>query len=378
MKVTRITTTLLSIPLKTTYVFASHKQDSFRNVLVYVDTDEGVTGIGEASFSGRGGGVYPETPESAKLHIDTYLAPAVIGEDPFDIERIHEKLDHALPGNLVAKSGIDLALYDAMGKSANLPAYKLLGGLHHPKIRCTYTLSIDTPEAMAKSAAFRVGQGYTTVVVKVGRDPENDVERVRRVREAVGNTVRIRLDANEGYRPDQAIRIVNQVERYDPEFIEEPVRQTDIDGMAAVARAVGIPVSSDESNSTFETVLRIIDKRAASILNVKVSKNGGLFRCKQIGALAEAAGLSIIVGGNTTFEIGRQASRHFAVSTAACHPDMGSEGCTPASQSKIDDITKRFLTYDDVSAGKGFLEPIAGPGLGVPLDDEKVKRYTEA
>src|SRR5438067_409962 len=191
MKVTRLTTKLLSIPLKTEYVFASHIADAFRNVLVWIETDDGVTGIGEASFSGRGGGVYPETPEGAKLHIDRYLATAVIGEDPFDIERIHEKLDHALPGNLVAKSGIDLAHWD-------------------------------------------------------------------------------------------------------------------LGGMARVARALDMPVSSDESNSTAETVMRILDKRAASILNLKVSKNGGLFRCKQIAAIAAAAGIPVIVGGNTTFEIGRQ------------------------------------------------------------------------
>jgi len=378
MKVVRIDTALVSIPLKTKYVFASHVADAFRNVLVWVETDAGHRGVGEASFSGRGGGVYPETPESAKLHIDRYLAAEVVGEDPFDIERIHEKLDHALPGNLVAKSGIDLALWDVMGKSLGLPAYKLLGGSHGQKIRCTYTLSIDTPAEMAKSAALRAGQGYTTVVVKIARDPDNDVERVKCVRQAVGSTVRIRLDANEGYRPDQAIRILGQMERYEPEFVEEPVRHWDIDGMAAVARAVGMPVSSDESNSTFDSVMRIIDKRAASILNLKISKNGGLFRCKQIAAIAEAAGVPCIVGGNTTFEIGRQASRHFAVATRMVDKDMGSEGCAPASQSKIDDVTTRHLGYDDVTAGKGFVEPIAGPGLGIALDDEKVRRYTVA
>src|SRR6185503_16872338 len=153
---------------------------------------------------------------------------------------------------------------------------------------------IDTPDAMAKSAAMRAEQGYTTVVVKVGRDPDNDVARVRCVREAVGNTVRIRLDANEGYRPDEAIRILRQVERYEPEFIEEPVRHWDLDGMAAVARAVAMPVSSDESNSTPQTVMQIIDKRAASVLNLKISKNGGLFRCKQIAAIAEPAGVEAL------------------------------------------------------------------------------------
>src|SRR5262245_55240874 len=129
MKVTKITTAIVRVPLAKDYVFATHSQSAFQNVLVFLETDEGVRGIGEASFSGMGGGVYPETPETAKVAIDKYLAPhAVVGRDPFDIEGITHEMDLALPGNLVAKSGIDLALWDAMGKAVGKPAAKLLGG----------------------------------------------------------------------------------------------------------------------------------------------------------------------------------------------------------------------------------------------------------
>jgi L-Ala-D/L-Glu epimerase len=378
VKVTRLDTQIVRVPLTKAYVFANHIAEAFCSVLVSLETDEGLRGIGEVSFSGQGGGVDTETPESAKVVIDRYLGRAVVGEDPFDVERIHERLDHALPGNLHAKSGIDFALWDAMGKSVGLPAYKLLGGMHEPRIRCTYTISIDTPEKMAEQAAMRCQAGYTTVVVKIGRDPDHDADRVRCVREAVGAGVRIRVDANGAYRPDQAVRIIRQMERYDPEFVEEPVLNRDIAGMATVARAVDVPISSDESNRDLDSVLRIIDERAAAILNLKVSKNGGLYRCKRIASIAAAAGIPIIVGGNTTFEIGRQASRHFAVSTAQVDKDMGSEGCAPASQSKVDDITTRFLGYDDVTAGKGFVEVIPGPGLGIELDEEKVRRFAVA
>src|SRR5262249_23945573 len=150
-----VETKVVSIPLKSSYVFAHHVADAFRNVLVWVQTDDGVSGVGEISFSGRGGGIYPDTPEAAKGQGGLCLAPEVLGEDPFDVARIHAKMDEALPGNLVAKSGIDLALWDVMGKAVGLPAYKLLGGAHGERIRCTYTLSIDTPEQMAKSAAMR-------------------------------------------------------------------------------------------------------------------------------------------------------------------------------------------------------------------------------
>ncbi|HWU36360.1 MAG TPA: enolase C-terminal domain-like protein [Candidatus Acidoferrum sp.] len=375
MRIARVETKIIEIPVKNPYVFSHGVLKAFSNVLVWVHTDEGLVGIGESSFV-PGGGVSEETPESTKPMIDHYLAPVVIGEDPFDIERIHRKMDAVVPRNLIAKCGIDLALWDVMGKAVGQPVSKLLGGIVDPKILCTYTLSIDTPERMAEQALFRRGQGYRTLVVKIGRDPESDIERLRLVREAVGDEVNLRLDANEVYFPDQAIGIIRRMERYHPEFVEEPVRRWDLDGMARVARAVGIPISSDESNTSLDSVMAIIQKAAAGIINIKISKNGGLYRSKKIAALAEAAGIPCIVGGANTYEVGRQACRHFAISTAQAQMGMGSEGCAPASQSKVDDVTRSVLTYEDVTTGKGFVEVLPGPGLGVELDQEKIQKYT--
>ena len=377
MKITRLESRIVEIPVASPYVYSHGVLNAFSNVLLWMHTDEGVVGIGEASFV-PGGGVSEETPESAKPMIDRYLGPELIGEDPFDIERIHHKMDAAVPRNLVAKCGIDLALWDLMGKALDMPACKLLGGVYDPKILCTYTLSIDTPDKMAEQALARKRQGYKTLVVKIGREPQGDIERLRLVRQAVGDEVAIRLDANEAYWPDQAIQIIRRMEKYNPEFVEEPVKRWDLDGMAKVAQAVDTPISSDESNTSVDTVMRIIQKRAADILNIKISKNGGLYRSKKIAALAETAGIPCIVGGANTYEVGRQACRHFAVSTAQAQMGMGSEGCAPASQSKVDDVTMQRLAYEDVTAGNGYVEVIPGPGLGVTLDEEKVRKYTVA
>lgn len=377
MKITRIDTRIVEIPVKTPYVFSHGTLRAFSNVLVWIHTDEGISGIGESSFV-PGGGVSEETPESTKPLIDAYLAPALIGTDPFDVESIHRKMDAVVPRNLVAKCGIDLALWDVMGKALGQPAYKLLGGTFESQILCTYTLSIDTPEKMAEQASVRKSQGYKTLVVKIGPDPEADIQRLRLVREAVGDDVNLRLDANEAYWPDQAIGIIRRMENYRPEFVEEPVKRWDLDGMAKVARMVGTPISSDESNTSLDSVLQIIRKGAAGIINIKISKNGGLYRSKKIAAVAEAAGVPCIVGGANTYEVGRQASRHFAVSTAQTQMGLGSEGCAPASQSKVDDVARTVLTYDDVTRGHGFVGIIPGPGLGVELDDEKIRRYSAA
>jgi len=262
-----------------------------------------------------------------------------------------------------------------MGKSINMPVYKLLGGIYNSEIIATYTLSIDTPEKMAEQAVFRKQQGYLTLVVKIGRDAEYDIERLKQVREAVGPNIKIRLDANEAYRPDQAIKIIKQMERYNPEFVEEPVKRWDLDGMAKVAQAVDTPISSDESNTSLDSVRNIIEKKAADIINIKISKNGGLYRSKKIAALAEAAEIPIIVGGANTYEIGRQACRHFAISTAQAQMGLGSEGCAPASQSKIDDVTKKVVTYEDVSKMKGYVIVSSGSGLGVEIDEDKINKY---
>ncbi|PKM49035.1 MAG: hypothetical protein CVV02_17830 [Firmicutes bacterium HGW-Firmicutes-7] len=374
MKITRIKTDIIKIPVKNPYIFSHGILKEFSNVLVRIWTDEGIVGIGESSFV-PGGGVSEETPESVKPIIDNYLAKAIIDEYPFNLELIHKKMDAIIPRNLIAKSGIDLSLWDIMGKSLNMPVYELLGGIYESQIIASYTLSIDTPEKMAKQAVFRKQQGYLTLVIKIGRDSEYDLERLRQVREAVGPNIKIRLDANEAYRPDQAIRMIKQMEKYNPEFIEEPVKRWDLDGMAQVAHAVDTPISSDESNTSLASVRKIIEKKAASIINIKISKNGGIYRSKKIAALAEAAGIPIIVGGANTYEIGRQASRHFAISTAQAQMGLGSEGCSPASQSKIDDITKKVVTYEDISKMKGYVAISSSPGLGIEIDEDKINKY---
>ncbi len=374
MRITKVESKIVTIPVRTPYVTSYGVLKAFSNVLVWISTDEDVVGIGESAYVG-GGPVREETPESTKPLIDLYLAPAIIGEDPFDIERIHEKMNRVVPRNLVAKAGIDLALWDLMGKILDLPVYKLLGGTYKREIPVTYTLSMDTPEKMAEEASFRKSEGYSTVVIKIGHDPEGDVERLRLVREAVGPAIKIRLDANEGYRPDQAIRVIRKMERYEPEFVEEPVKRWDLDGMAKVTRAVDTPISSDESNSSLETVMKIIQKGAADILNIKVSKNGGLLNCKKIAAIADANGIPCLVGGDNTYEITRQACRQLATSTPAVQRGFGSEGCGPASQSKIDDVTKTVVTYDDVRSMGGYVVASPGPGLGIELDEDKIQKY---
>ncbi len=312
---------------------------------------------------------------SIKSTIDRYLAPAVIGEDPFNTEVILEKMDTAVKENQCAKAGVDLALWDLKGKILNLPVYALIGGLCSRKVLVDYTLSSDEPAKMAEEAGKRVQQGYSTLVVKVKGELEGDLERVRVVREAAGPDVKIRVDANQGYRVQNAVNSIRRMERYDIELFEQPVKRQDLFGMVEVAKAVDTPISADESNITLQDALHLVQLGGADILNIKIGKNGGLYNSKKIAAVAEAGGVPCLVGGMLSLEVMRQASRHFAVSTLQAQKGFASEGCGPASQTITGNITKNVVSYEDVKRLGGYIEAPSGPGLGLELDDEMVSRY---
>lgn len=375
VKISKIKSKIVTIPTETPYVTSYGVMEAFSNVLVWMWTDEGTFGVGEAAFVG-GGPVREEMPETTQMLIDQYLAPAIIGLNPFDIELVHKKMNNVVPRNMVAKAGIDLALWDIMGKALGLPVYKLLGGSYEPNIRVTYTLSMNSPEKIAVQSKSRIDEGYSTVVIKIGTDPDIDLEALRLVREAVGPKVKIRLDANEGYDPDQAIRIIRKMERYEPEFVEQPVKRWDLDGMARIAHALDTPIASDEGNSTLESVMRIIEYGAADILNLKPSKNGGIYNCKKITAIAEAKGIPCFMGGDNTYEITRQACRHLTTAIPQLQKGYGSEGCGPASQSKIDDVARKVVDYQDVAQMNGYVVASQGPGLGIELDEDNIRKYS--
>jgi L-alanine-DL-glutamate epimerase-like enolase superfamily enzyme len=373
MKIKSIKAIPIRIPLLTPYVWSHGDVKTFQNVLVEVQTDEAVTGYGESDIIY---GVSYETLTTIVDVIENCLASDIVNEDPFRIERIIEVMDSKVKGNFSAKSGIEYALWDVKGKYMKQPVYNLLGGAYSDKIEVDYTLGIDTPQNMAAAAAKMITYGYNTLVVKVGRDSEKDVTRLKSVREAVGPNVNLRLDVNEGYSVDKAIRMIKKFERFDPQLVEQPVPRWDIKGMAKVARAVDTPISADEANSSPQAALQLIENDAVEILNIKPPYHGGLWNSKKVAALADASGIPIIVGGMNHFEVGRQANRHFAISTPMAFAGYAHEGPGPASQALTDNITTKTISYHDVKKAAGYVELTEEHGLGCTIDWEKVNRYT--
>jgi o-succinylbenzoate synthase len=278
-----------------------------RNVLVRIVTDYGVEGWGEASPSKR---VTSETVETVFSALSK-IAPRLIGLCPLRIEHIVEVMDNAVEGNNSAKAAVDIALHDIIGKTVGKPLFMILGG-YRKEVLTDITISMKPPGEMAADAVKAVKQGFKALKIKVGSNPDEDVERVRMVREAVGDGVEIRVDANGGWSPEQAVEALRRIERFDVEFVEQPVPADDIQGLATVRRSTSIPVMADESVHSPSDALRLIQKEAVDLINIKLMKSGGILKARRICDVAEAGGIPCTIGCMGESGLGIAAGAHLA------------------------------------------------------------------
>jgi len=277
------------------------------NVIVRVLTDFGIEGWGEASPSFK---ITNETPETV-INALTKIGPRLIGMCPFKIEQIIEKIDEIIEGNTSAKAAIDMAILDIIGKKARKPISSLLGG-YRDEVLTDITIGIKSPKEMAKSAVKYIKKGFKVLKVKVGVNPSEDVERIRRIREAVGPEIKIRIDANQGWTPKEAIEIIKKIEKYNVELVEQPVKAEDIKGMATVRKNSSIPIMADESVHSPKDALEVIKAEAADVINIKLMKSGGIWKAMKIAAIAEAANIPCMVGCMGESNLGITAAVHFA------------------------------------------------------------------
>lgn len=367
MKITHIETIPVQVPIHPQRAIqggrGSHRHSPF--LLVKIHTDEGVSGLGEVSCTPVWSG---EDQVTAGHLIQRYLAPLLIGQNPLQIERLVRTLQRSLAGNPFTKAGLEMALWDILGKVAGLPLYQLLGGPVREVVQTKFSVSGLAPDKAAEIALWAVEQGFRTMKVKVGLDPNEDVTRVAAVRRAVGPAVRLGVDANGGWSPRVAIQTIQRLYEYDIYFVEQPVAEQDVAWLADVRRQIRLPVMADESVYTPQDALAIVRALAADVLSLYVGK-GGIGPARQIAAVAEAAGLVCTVGSNLELGIGNAAMIHLALATPAIDADA-----FPC------DILSPFfyesdLLEDALPIRGGEARAPAGPGLGVALDEEKVAFY---
>lgn len=277
------------------------------NVVVKIVTDYGVVGWGESSPSKR---VTGETAETVVKTLDK-VAPKLIGMCPLRIEKDVEVMDTIVEGNPAAKAAIDTALHDILGKTAYKPLFRLMGG-YRTEVLTDITLGIKPPREMAKDAAKAVKRGFKALKVKVGVSPTEDIERVKLIRKTVGDDVQIRIDANQGWTPKQAIEALNKIEKFDIQFAEQPVSAEDIKGLVKVRKESPIPIMADESVHSPRDALSLIQAGAVDLINIKLMKSGGILKGRKIAEVAEAAGVPCMIGCMGESEIGIAAGAHLA------------------------------------------------------------------
>ncbi len=384
MKITNVSTTALSLPKPQRYssegagtkrewgrlgrITSRRPKLVLEYVIVKIETDEGVVGVGEAATDIA---FFGEPLEEVKNAIDEHLGPRIIGLDPFDRERLLRALDFR--GNSCARSGIDLAIHDLMGKALGVPVSVLIGGRQRESIPVSVEIAGGSPEDMAQLCAECMEQGIKAFKPKIGGYPEQDVERLRAIREAVGPDASIRADANQGYSPKEAIRLCRLAEKYDVglELLEQPVPAWNLDGMAEVKCAVDTLIEADESAFTIHDVMNVIKRGAADVINIKVAKAGGLYNAKKIAAMAEAAGLQCVLGTAYGLGIKIAAKLHLAAST------LGILDAVEFTEVILHD-SLAASPYDALMAPPyedGCMKVPEGPGFGIDLDEARMKEY---
>lgn len=278
-------------------------------IIVRLRTDRGEEGWGEASPSA----VILGTTAGTTIAALEFLIPAVLGEDPRRIGYLVHKMDRLILGQTPAKAALDIALHDLLGKITGEPVWRMLGGHRTERVDTDFTVGIDDPQKMASEAKDLVSQGFRTIKVKVGEDPLVDVERVRAIREAVGDDIALRIDANQGWTVPQATWALAAMAGFGVQFAEQPVAAEDIEGLRHVRMRSPIPVMADEAVHSPEDALRVIRAGAADYVNIKLMKAGGLWRAREIAAICRAAGVPNMLGGMVESNLSATAAVHFAI-----------------------------------------------------------------
>lgn len=386
IKITEVENFLVKIPFRRVHKSGGNLPrivTGRRYVISKVKTNIGIEGLGEApakeTWGGSYGVYYGESPNTVLDVINEFLAPAIRGESPLDMSKIHEKMDRAVIGYPYAKACIDIALYDIVGTHLNIPVYDLLGGCFRNKIPLAHSLGLMPTEDAVKEAVEAVKEGVRTIKVKVSaphRDPALDINHIMAIREAISDKINLTIDANQGWSPQMAIKTIKKLERYNILFAEQPTKG--IRNMARVKAAVDTPIMADESVWTQYDVLEVMDKEAADFISLYWTKPGGLYRAMKMAAVAETAEMPCNVNGSIEMGVGNSANLHLAAAaepvTHACVIPVtnlkGKEQNRIANVYYLDDIITEPFKYDN-----GYLIVPNKPGLGINIDEEKLEQY---
>ena len=345
-----------------------------RSIFVQVDTDEGLSGVGECS---------PMHPGLIATFVDTVLKPSVIGLDPRNVDEVwsamfyrHYKLG-VQGAHLEAMSGIDIACWDILGKATDLPVWQLLGGRYRERVLMYKSIGGGarmTPAEMAGRVETALKEGYRAIKIRMDwgparqdADPEKDFAMFRACKQLTGDTVPLSFDPNNGYSVSTAIRQGRRMEELGLYHYEEPVAQYDYAGIAQVAQALDVPVSAGEHEYTRWQFRDLIAQAQVDIIQPDIVKSGGITETRRIAVLGDTYNKQF-VPHQTQPTIGTAANLHLIASLVNATRPQEYTGQNP----RLDALFRNPLEFKD-----GYLTVPTGPGLGLELDEGALRRLAE-
>ena len=354
MKIDKVESWLVKMRLAEPYTIAYQTVDTTANIFLRIESNKGVIGYGCAAPDFE---VTGETPESVLKAYTEVIEPLLKRSDPLRYALILEKLKSHLPKQPSAHAMVDMALYDLLGKVSGLPLYKMLGGFRN-QIKTSVTISIlPLAETVEKAKKF-VDQGFKALKIKGGIDVGADVEKILKIRDAVGKRIELRFDANQGYSEDDAIQFVQRTRSARVALLEQPTPKRQSDVLGRVTSEVSIPVMADESLVNLKDAFRLAKNGLVDMVNVKLMKVGGVSEAMRINAVARAANLEVMIGCMDEASLGIAAGLHFALA----RPNV-----------RYADLDGHLDLIGDPTDGavilrNGTLYPTGKPGLGFSLD----------
>lgn len=367
VRIQRIETWLAEIPTRRPHKLSFGVVTRLQYVLVRVTSQDGVYGWGEAAVLG-GPTWSEESAESIYATVTEYLAPLLLGDDAARLETLRTAWDARVRGNAFAKAAVEMALVDLRARSLEIPAASLLGGVVRDRVELSWSLAGRSVDEDIAEASRMMADGHRIFKIKVGNRPlREDLDRLRAIREGLGPQARLRVDVNQGWTRREAFAALDDVARVHPDFLEQPLRREDVEGLALLQARCPVPLMADESVTTLREAVDLIQRNAVRAFSLKVTKHGGLIPTLHVAAVARAMDVGCYVGCMIETGIGTAAYAHLCAALPAL--DYGCELFGPLLLAE--DIVVRPVAYEP-----GYVLVPQGPGLGVDVDARQLDAWT--
>ena len=353
MKIEKIEVGHISIPLKTPFKTSLRTVNTVEDTVVRIITDTGHVGYGEAPPTAV---ITGDINASIRGAISEVIAPALMGLELDNLELIMDTLNKSIVHNNSAKAAVDMAVYDLYGQMYKAPLYKLLGGYRN-ELLTDITISVNSREKMVQDSLSAVERGFHILKVKVGKGSTEDINRLRDIKNAVPSNVKFRIDANQGWQPKEAVKLIRKLEDdgFNLDLVEQPVVAQDIKGLKYVTDNVSTLILADEAVFSTMDAIRIMEMRAADLINIKLMKTGGIHNALKICSAAETYGVECMIGCMLESKLSVTASAHLAAAKKVI--------------TRVDLDGPALCDGDPILGGAVFNEAIIqlpnAPGLGI-------------